>query len=155
MDPHLREKARFVAMWNASATILVHSETPAGDLAAECGLLEVDEARCAFEISERLRPAGGEALEFPARCDLELQRVHELRIVALQYPEERRHVAGDVIDDLGLRLSVAPEEHAAHAEERFRVAIVGCIVDQGDDPLCQQLLAADIGGRRGDRIDWG
>jgi hypothetical protein len=64
-------------------------------LAAEREALEVEEARGPLEVGQRVRLAGGEPLELSARRDLKLQRLHELRVVTLQDPEQRRDVARD------------------------------------------------------------
>jgi hypothetical protein len=70
--------------------------------------------------------------------------------VTLQDPEQRRDVAGYVVDDLPPRRPAAAEEHPAHPDERLGI---GRVLDRLDTPcelLAQPSLAADIGGCRPD-----
>ena len=83
------------------------------DLAAESRLLEVEEAGGALQVGQGGGVAARQALELAARGDLELERVHELRIVPLEDAEEVGDLAVDVVDDLGPGAPVAPEEDAA------------------------------------------
>lgn len=97
--------------------------------------------------------AADQAFELVARRDLEFERLHELRIVALQDPEEIGDLAIQVVYHLGFGLLRASQEHAAHANERFGIARVRRGIDAGDDDFGEDALAADKGGRRLNGLD--
>ena len=127
--------------------VAVHAEAAASHLAAEGKALQIEKAPCPLQIGQRVGIGRGQPLELAARCDLEFERFHELRIVPLQDAEQGCDVARDVVDDLPPGRPPPPEENPAHADERLGIGLVRDRFDAPRELLAEPALAADI--RRG------
>jgi hypothetical protein len=89
------------------------------------------------------------------RRDLIAQRVHELRVVPLENAEEIGDLAVAVVDHFGPWAGCAPEEDAAHPDERLGIGSMRHGRDAGHDPLGQAPLAADVSCDGADRLEGG
>ncbi len=131
----------------------IPAEVPAGDLAAEGEPLEVEKARGALQVGQRVGVLGGQTLELGPAGHLPFQHVHQRLVVALEHPEETGNVAAEIVDRLHLRRRAPAQEHAAHADEGLGIEPMGRGLDRRDDAAGADLLAADIAGDRTDGRD--
>jgi hypothetical protein len=68
----------------------------------------------------------------------------------LQDAEQRRDIAGDIIDHLSSRCPSTAEKHTAHADKWLGVSLVRNRLDSPRQILAEASLAADIGRGRPD-----
>lgn len=141
---HRLQRREIEASWAGA----VDTKIATRDLTAESRALEVKESGGTFEVGQRVGVDGDQALEFGAGSELKAQRVEELRVVALEDPEQVGDVPAPVIDHLGLRARRAAQKDAAHADERLGIGRAGGGVDDGADALGEVALAALSGGDR-------
>ena len=121
------------------------AEALAGHLAAERGALQVQESRRTLQIRKRIWRGRQQAFELGPAGHLPAQHVHQRHVMPLQHAEQRRHVAGDIVDHLRPRPERPAQEHPAHADEGLDVAVVWHGFEAADDQRRQAPLAADIG----------
>ena len=147
----LQRRAEFVDIETGGAADR-DAEIALADLAAEREPLEVEEAGGAFQVGQRVGGGEAQALEFAAAGHLPAQHVHQRDVVALQHPEQGRHIGADVVDHLGRGAGRPAEEHPAHAHERLHIGLVRDAVEARDDAPGEAAFATHPRRRRQRRL---
>lgn len=129
-----------------------HAEN-AADLTTEGQALQVEEPCGPLQVGQGAGVGGAQALELAPTGQLKAHDFHQLRIVALQDPEEVDDLAIQVIGYLERWAEAAAQEHAPHSHEGFDIGAVRDCLDPLDDAPVQALLAPQPRCDRGSGFD--
>lgn len=117
----------------------------AADLAAVGVDLQVEEARRALDIGQRIRVLQLQPLEDLPRGERPLELAHELLEVMLDHAVEIDELAVDVVQDLDLGRRLREEDRGG-AGERLDVTAMGR--EQADESIGKTTLATNPGDDR-------
>jgi hypothetical protein len=117
-------------------------------LSPERQALQVEEARRALQIGQRVRFRALQPIELGPAGELPPKHVHEGHVMALQDPHRGGHVARDIVDHLRRRTERPTQEDTAHPDEGLGVDSVRCTLDTLDDLVGEVALATDVGSDR-------